>query len=153
MRHHIWATAFVFRKVFRILSSGHNKLPCNAQQQNFLKQRKFYFFSWSRTNSAKSWKESPCHRSAPSTWLKKQLGISCKRKFLLMQGAHPFSCLVGCSGQSKFLQVQKGLKFAMKLSSSQQKYIRTHFLFHNQHAGKVVILQFYISGRFQHFRL
>lgn len=47
--------------------------------------------------------------SAFSTRLKKQLGTSFNFKFLLIHGAHPLSCFVGCSGQLKFLQVQNWL--------------------------------------------
>ena len=48
------------------------------------------------THRAKSWKLSPLRWEAPSTREKKQLGISRSFKFLEMQGAHPWSCLVGC---------------------------------------------------------
>lgn len=49
-----------------------------------------------------------------------QAGISCNLRFLLIQGAHPLSCFVGCNAQSKFLQVQNLLKLFMLQSSTFQ---------------------------------
>ena len=47
--------------------------------------------------------------------LKKQFGISLWCRFLLIHGAHPLLCFVGCNGQFRFLQVQNLLIFSISL--------------------------------------
>lgn len=65
------------------------------------------------TCCAKSSKKSPLLDSEPGSRSKKQLGISRNLRFLLIHGAHPLSCLVGCRGQSIFLHEQNGLMLFM----------------------------------------
>lgn len=74
------------------------KLHGRLEKTNYLRQL---------INLEKSSNVSPVRFSAFSMRLKKQFGISFNCKFLLIHGLHPLSCLVGCSGQFMFLQVQK----------------------------------------------
>ena len=66
-----------------------------------------------KTCFAKSSKKSPLLDSEPGNRSKKQLGISRNLRFLLIHGAHPLSCFVGCRGQSIFLHEQNGLMLFM----------------------------------------
>lgn len=68
-----------------------------------------FFKSFSK-KVAKSKNVSPFLFSAPCIRLKKQLGISLRRRFLLIHGEQPLLCFVGCKGQLRLLQVQKLLK-------------------------------------------
>ena len=69
------------------------------------------------TICAKSSNESPFRLSAFGMRLKKQFGISFKRRFLLIHGAQPLLCFVGCKGQFKFSHVQNGLIFSINTAS------------------------------------
>ena len=75
------------------------------------------------TKWEKSLKLSPVLLSLFFTFWKKQFGISCNFKFLATHGAHPLLCLVGCNGQSVFLQVQKLLRFILSFPQIRKQHI------------------------------